>query len=127
MAREGIVSSKGKHKRTRMFQGVTGRRPDNKKIRIDEAKERQEAWAKLGLKGQLTALDARLGKGAGAKRQRARLQNLIDNPPRPTKKAVEAAAVAPVPTSGEPGERVKAKDRKAQERTKRPGADKRGA
>jgi len=30
-----------------MFQGVTGRRPDNKKVRIDEAKEHQEAWAKL--------------------------------------------------------------------------------
>lgn len=125
MAREGIVSSKGHHKRTRMFPGIAGRRPDNKKARVTDGKERQEAWTNLGLKGQLTALDSRLGKGVGAQKQRARLQNLIDNPPKPAKK-VPAPTVAETLETGSGG-RLKAKDRKASEQSKRPGADKRSA
>jgi hypothetical protein len=35
---------------------------------------------------QLELLDARLGDGIGAARERARLQDLIDNPPQPKKK-----------------------------------------
>lgn len=124
MAREGLPTSKGHHNRQREFPGVTGRRPDNKKHRVEEAKERQEAWAKLGPKGQLAMLDTRLGKGVGAQAQRARLQSLIDNPPR-AKKATTVEA-APAPEQGT-GERLKAKDRKASERSKRPGASDRGA
>jgi hypothetical protein len=105
----------------RRYPGVGGRRhnPVNAKIKADEAKERSEAWTKLGPKGQLAALDARLGKGVGAQAQRARLQNLIDNPPRPAKKAKEEAK----PEAPATGETVafKAKDRRAQEQSKRPG------
>jgi|SRR5579885_1851015 len=114
----------------RRYPGVGGRRhnPLNAKAKVDEAKERQEAWAKLGPKGQLAALDARLGKGVGAMAQRARLQNLIDNPPKPAKKAKENVEVGLKPgelqvVGAETGGRLKAKDRKAAERSKRPGAE----
>jgi hypothetical protein len=120
MAREGLPKSRGGHERERLNPGVKGPRPDNKKHRVEEAKERQETWAKLGPKGQLAALDARLGKGVGATAQRARLQNLIDNPPKP--KRATKAEESPAPEQGT-GERLKAKDRKAAERSKRPGAE----
>jgi hypothetical protein len=42
------------------------------------AEERQEAWAKMTPQQQLKALDGRLGKGVGAKKQRARIQERID-------------------------------------------------
>ena len=45
-----------------------------------EAIVRNEAWAKLTYEQQLADLDRRLGKGIGAKKQRARIQNKIDNP-----------------------------------------------
>ena len=45
-----------------------------------EAIERNEAWAQLTLEQQIADLDRRLGKGIGAKKQRARIQYKIDNP-----------------------------------------------
>ena len=45
-----------------------------------EAIERNEAWAQLTPEQQLSDLDRRLGKGIGAKKQRARIQYKIDNP-----------------------------------------------
>ena len=45
-----------------------------------EAIERNEAWAQLTPEQQLADLDRRLGKGIGAKKQRARIQYKIDNP-----------------------------------------------
>ena len=45
-----------------------------------EAIVRNEAWAKLTPEQQLADLDRRLGKGIGAKKQRARIQYKIDNP-----------------------------------------------
>ena len=45
-----------------------------------EAIERNEAWAQLTPEQQIADLDKRLGKGIGAKKQRARIQYKIDNP-----------------------------------------------
>ena len=45
-----------------------------------EAVERNETWAKLTYEQQLADLDRRLGKGIGAKKQRARIQYRVDNP-----------------------------------------------
>ena len=45
-----------------------------------EAIERNEIWAKLTYEQQLADLDRRLGKGIGAKKQRAKIQYKIDNP-----------------------------------------------
>ena len=49
-------------------------------IKETEAIVRNEAWAKLTYEQQLADLDKRLGKGIGAKKQRARIQYKIDNP-----------------------------------------------
>ena len=45
-----------------------------------EAIERNEVWAQLAPEQQIADLDRRLGKGIGAKKQRARIQYKIDNP-----------------------------------------------
>ena len=45
-----------------------------------EAIERNEYWAQLTPEQQLADLDRRLGKGIGAKKQRARIQYKINNP-----------------------------------------------
>ena len=53
---------------------------NTKQIKQTEALVRNEAWAKLTYEQQLADLDKRLGKGIGAKKQRARIQYKIDNP-----------------------------------------------
>ena len=53
---------------------------NTKQIKQTEATVRNEAWAKLTPEQQLADLDKRLGKGIGAKKQRARIQYKIDNP-----------------------------------------------
>ena len=53
---------------------------NTKQIKETEAIVRNEAWAKLNPEQQLASLDERLGKGIGAKKQRARIQYKIDNP-----------------------------------------------
>ena len=53
---------------------------NTKQIKETEAIVRNEAWAKLTPEQQIADLDRRLGKGVGAKKQRARIQYKIDNP-----------------------------------------------
>ena len=53
---------------------------NTKQIKQTEATVRNEAWAKLTYEQQLAELERRLGKGIGAKKQRARIQYKIDNP-----------------------------------------------
>ena len=53
---------------------------NTKQIKQTEAIVRNEAWVKLTYEQQLADLDKRLGKGIGAKKQRARIQYKIDNP-----------------------------------------------
>ena len=53
---------------------------NTKQIKETEAIVRNEAWAKLTPEQQLASLDERLGKGIGAKKQRARIQYKINNP-----------------------------------------------
>ena len=53
---------------------------NTKQIKQTEAIVRNEAWAKLTYEQQLADLDKRLGKGIGAKKQRARIQYKINNP-----------------------------------------------
>ena len=45
-----------------------------------EAIERNNFWTSLTPQQQLESLDNRLGKGIGAKKQRAKIQAKIDNP-----------------------------------------------
>ena len=53
---------------------------NTKQIKETEAIVRNEVWAKLTPEQQLESLDNRLGKGVGAKKQRAKIQYKIDNP-----------------------------------------------
>ena len=53
---------------------------NTKQIKETEAIVRNEAWAKLTPEQQLASLEERLGKGIGAKKQRAKIQYKIDNP-----------------------------------------------
>lgn len=52
-------------------------RNDRKGVRRIEAEGRQDYWTKLTPEKQLAALDARLGKGIGAEKQRARIAKAI--------------------------------------------------
>lgn len=53
-----------------------------------EAIERDAAWRDLSPKQQLTALDQRLGKGIGAKKQRLRIwKRIVSNSQDPCKEA----------------------------------------
>lgn len=54
--------------------------------RRELANERAEARAQRTPQAQLAVLDARLGEGQGAKKERARLQALIEAPEAPKKK-----------------------------------------
>lgn len=62
----------GKQNKARRYVGG-GPRPDLTKQKQAEASERNDAWAELSPAKQLAELDRRLGKGVGARRQRARL------------------------------------------------------
>ena len=53
---------------------------NTKQTKQTEAAVKNEAWAKLTYEQQLADLDRRLGKGIGAKKQRARIQYKINNP-----------------------------------------------
>jgi hypothetical protein len=57
---------------------MSAKRTDRRKIRRQQSDERLEAWRELTLKEQLDALDGRLGKGLGAKKQRARIQAKLE-------------------------------------------------
>lgn len=48
-------------------------RKDKRPSRVAQATERQAYWSALSAAEKIASLDARLGKGQGAKRQRARI------------------------------------------------------
>lgn len=62
----------GKQNKARKFTGG-GPRPDQAAAKRVEAVDRNSAWAELSPQKQLAELDRRLGKGVGARKQRARL------------------------------------------------------
>lgn len=64
---------KGKDNSHRKFPGERGPRQDRSELKRTEAAERNAYWAGLSRAEQIAELDRRLGKGIGAKRQRARL------------------------------------------------------
>ena len=62
----------GKQNKARRWTGG-GPRPDLNATKRSEAVERNEALSALSAQKKLSELDRRLGKGVGAKRQRARV------------------------------------------------------
>lgn len=106
------VNSKNNDRR---FTGG-GPRPDNKENKCEEATQRAARWTKLSPVQQLKELDDRLGEGVGAQKQRARLRSQIESA---KNKQVNAPSQNVDATSQSQGERIKAKDRRAQQRQER--------
>ena len=67
-----------KRNNNRRNSGIKGIRPDMHEIKVSDASERLIAWQNLSPQEQLNVLDARLGKDIGAKKQRARIQKLLE-------------------------------------------------
>jgi len=109
MSNASFLKPIGKKNNFRRHTGG-GPRPDHNDYKKSEAKERDAAWRKLTPTEQLAALDRRLGKGVGAAKQRTRIEAQIAA----AHKAAPAAALTGA-------ERLKAKERRAQERNERPG------
>lgn len=57
-----------------------------KEAKLESALQRKAEREKRSPKEQLALLDKRLGKDQGAARERARLQTMLDAPPKPAKK-----------------------------------------
>ncbi len=62
-----------KQNNNRRFPGIKGRRSDRKEKRQITAEVNLERWSAMTTEQKLADLDKRLGKGLGAKKQRARL------------------------------------------------------
>ena len=73
-----MAFGKGQKKNDRKFPGGKGLRPDFYEMRVRDAAERQAAYDKLTVQQKIDALDARLGVGKGAVKQRARLQDALE-------------------------------------------------
>lgn len=78
MAFDGMIKKRGQHVRERKHPGICGRRPDRKAQRVGEALARQEIRDERNALAQLRELDRRLGKDAGAVKERARLNARIE-------------------------------------------------
>lgn len=65
------------HPRTRIAHG--GKNDFMYDFRKKGADERNQRWQKLSAEQKLAELDERLGKGVGAKKQRVKLLNEIQN------------------------------------------------
>ncbi len=101
----------GKKSGGRRYSG-RGPRPDLYELRKKEALERNSEWAKLTPLQQLSALDTRLGKDTGAKRQRTRIATLLSS----ANAKNASVAGAPVQAAQESSEKLKSKDRRELER-----------
>jgi hypothetical protein len=66
-------------------------RTDRVEIRQEDAEKRNGEWKKLTPEKQLADLDARLGKGVGAAKQRAKLQSKIESAPAKRQKQEDQA------------------------------------
>lgn len=66
---------------TKASKAIRRSRTDTKDARRERAEKRNEDWGNLSPQKQLADLDARLGKGVGAAKQRAKLQAKIESIP----------------------------------------------
>jgi hypothetical protein len=69
---------RGQRKNHRRYPGIKGPRPDNYKLRKQEADENQAKYDLLTPQQKLEKLDDKLGRDIGAKRQRSRLLAMIE-------------------------------------------------
>lgn len=100
----------------RKFTG-SGPRPDLKEFKRDEAEIRVMAWQRLTPKEQLAVLDRRLGPGVGATKERAKIAARMAGSVQKSQKGSTGTLPVAATVQGPTGpEKVKAKDRRAQER-----------
>ena len=99
-----------KENNDRHHKGIKGWRPDQKERRIDVAAENKERYDKLTPIQKLAKLDHDLGEGVGAKRQRQKLQDIIEGK---TTSVQEVSTTEVSSTKDEHGKKhLKAKDRR---------------
>jgi hypothetical protein len=103
------MNTGGKKTNHRKYPGGRGKRPDNKKFRKEEAKERQAFYDGLSIKEKLEHIARQVKKmGGEAKRQIQKLQALLEKP------VAKEVPSAPEEVAEEP-KKVKAKDRRKAE------------
>lgn len=100
----------GKRQNNRKYPEANGLRPDNYSFRVKEAGERQAAYDALSTQEKIERLDQKFGKGVGAKKQRAKLELQL------AQKSLHKSLNLPAEHIGADKPRLKAKDRRAQER-----------
>lgn len=98
-----------KENNKRRYPDGSSPRPDLSKFKRQDALERQTFYDTLSLSQKIAELDRKLGVGAGAKKQRARLAVLMEQKNIPIMVAKES-----VETSDKP-RRMKAKERRQKE------------
>lgn len=76
----------------KVSKAIRRSRTDRIEIRQDSADRRNADWKSLSPEKQLAELDARLGVGIGAAKQRAKLQAKIDSVPQKKQKQEPTAA-----------------------------------
>jgi hypothetical protein len=103
-----------REKNDRRYPGVRGKRPDLKKLKQSEAKERQSFYDSLSIKEKLEHLTRQLVKAGGeAKKQIMRLLSLVETKAKP---ATEESVQKEFSSADVEAKRVKAKDRRKAER-----------
>ena len=80
---------------TKVSKAIRRSRTDTKDARRERAEKRNEDWCKLSPQKQLADLDARLGKGVGAAKQRAKLQAKIESLPQKKTKVEQVSDALP--------------------------------
>ena len=102
----------------RRFPDGKSPRPDKFANKVADSKSRKEDYDSLTIMQKLSMLDNKLGKGIGAKKQREKLQALLV-PAKPLEEITKMVEVINAATS-KPVEKkkLKAKDRKRNERNK---------
>lgn len=84
-------------------------RTDRVDIRREDADKRNGEWKGLSPEKQLAELDARLGKGIGAAKQRAKLQAKIESAPAKRQKQDDKAVPQESAVESKPKKEVKKK------------------
>jgi hypothetical protein len=104
----------GKKANNRRYPGVRGKRPDNKKFRKEEAKERQAFYDGLSIKEKLEHIARQIKTmGGEAKKQIQKLQALLETGSLPVVEQKETSSTTEEIT--EEPKKMKAKDRRKAE------------
>ncbi len=113
----------------RKYPDGSSPRPDLSSIKRAEAKERQEYYDKLTIPQKLEALDKKFGVDLGAKKQRARLNTLLNKNTAPKSSVVPAipsellSEIDALNNAASEKKKLKAKERRAMEKGVEPNEE----